>query len=79
MLSRNSGNELHRHGHECRSAYRCVEPSAHSFGDERLTAMLLRPDGVIAWAAGPGDDLDPPALREALDTWCPAELAVRGR
>lgn len=36
-----------------------------SLSDE-LTAVLLRPDGVIAWAAGPGDDLQPAALRQAL-------------
>ncbi|MEU9831576.1 FAD-dependent monooxygenase [Streptosporangium sp. NPDC048047] len=37
--------------------------------DDRLAAVLLRPDGVIAWAAAPGDDLEPAALRQALDTW----------
>ncbi|GIF51347.1 FAD-dependent oxidoreductase [Asanoa ferruginea] len=34
-----------------------------------LAAVLLRPDGVIAWAAAPGEALDPPSLRQALDTW----------
>ncbi|WP_214320992.1 FAD-dependent monooxygenase [Nonomuraea sediminis] len=42
-----------------------------ALGDERLAAVLLRPDGVIAWAAGPGEDLHPPALWQALDTWFP--------
>jgi 2-polyprenyl-6-methoxyphenol hydroxylase-like FAD-dependent oxidoreductase len=41
-------------------------------GDERLAAVLLRPDGVIAWAAAPGEDLQPAALRQALQTWFPA-------
>ena len=37
---------------------------AHDLGDERLAAVLLRPDGVIAWA---GDDA---GLRRAVDAWC---------
>ena len=36
---------------------------AHGLGDERLTAVLLRPDGVIAWAD------DDAGLRQAVDTW----------
>jgi hypothetical protein len=40
-----------------------------SLSDDRLTAVLLRPDGVIAWAAGPGDDLRPAALEQALARW----------
>jgi 2-polyprenyl-6-methoxyphenol hydroxylase-like FAD-dependent oxidoreductase len=31
--------------------------TAKDLGDDRLAAVLLRPDGVIAWAAAPGDDL----------------------
>jgi 2-polyprenyl-6-methoxyphenol hydroxylase-like FAD-dependent oxidoreductase len=37
--------------------------------DDRFAALLLRPDGVIAWAAAPGDDLRPGELQRALDTW----------
>jgi len=40
-----------------------------TLSDERLAAVLLRPDGVIAWAAAPGDDLQPAALRQAVQTW----------
>jgi 2-polyprenyl-6-methoxyphenol hydroxylase-like FAD-dependent oxidoreductase len=40
-------------------------------GDDDLAAVLLRPDGVIAWAADLGETLDPSNLRQALDTWCP--------
>lgn len=36
---------------------------AHDLGDERLAAVLLRPDGVIAWA---GDDA---TLGRAVDAW----------
>jgi hypothetical protein len=39
-------------------------------GDDDLAAVLLRPDGVIAWAAAPGGALEPD-LRQALDTWFP--------
>jgi 2-polyprenyl-6-methoxyphenol hydroxylase-like FAD-dependent oxidoreductase len=42
-------------------------------------ALLIRPDGYVAWAAGPGDDDSEPALREALAAWCgsadPARMA----
>ena len=41
-----------------------------SLGDG-LAAVLLRPDGVIAWAAAPGGALDTSKLRQALDTWFP--------
>ena len=37
----------------------------------RLAAVLLRPDGVIAWAAAPGGNLQPAGLQQALDTWFP--------
>jgi len=36
---------------------------AHDLGDERLSAVLLRPDGVIAWAD------DDAGLRQAIDAW----------
>jgi 2-polyprenyl-6-methoxyphenol hydroxylase-like FAD-dependent oxidoreductase len=40
-----------------------------SLSDDRLAAVLIRPDGVLAWAAAPGDDLQPASLREALVHW----------
>jgi hypothetical protein len=36
---------------------------AHDLGDARLTALLLRPDGVIAWAD------DDAGLHQAIDAW----------
>jgi hypothetical protein len=45
---------------------------AATLGRDDLTAALLRPDGVLAWAAAPGDDQHPPQLREALDAWFPS-------
>ncbi len=47
---------------------------ATAAGPPRLTdgapvaALLVRPDGYVAWAAGP-DDLDADGLRHALSTW----------
>ncbi|GIF04578.1 FAD-dependent monooxygenase [Actinoplanes siamensis] len=32
-------------------------------------ALLIRPDGHVAWAAADGDPIDRPALRAALTTW----------
>ncbi|WP_433373043.1 FAD-dependent monooxygenase [Actinoplanes sp. CA-142083] len=45
--------------------------TATDLGDDRLSAVLLRPDGVIAWAAGPGEDAPLEELRRALDSWFP--------
>jgi 2-polyprenyl-6-methoxyphenol hydroxylase-like FAD-dependent oxidoreductase len=39
--------------------------------DDRLAAVLLRPDGVVAWAAAPADDLHPATLGQALQAWFP--------
>ncbi|WP_034594520.1 FAD-dependent monooxygenase [Hamadaea tsunoensis] len=39
--------------------------------DERLSSVLVRPDGVIAWAAAPGAVPDHEALRTAVDHWFP--------
>ncbi|WP_443040943.1 FAD-dependent monooxygenase [Streptomyces sp. AHA2] len=36
---------------------------------EAPDALLVRPDGHVAWAAAPGGDPDLPALCTALDTW----------
>jgi hypothetical protein len=47
-------------------------------GDDGLAAVLMCPDGVIAWTAASGWALDPPNLRQALDTWFPrTALAAR--
>jgi 2-polyprenyl-6-methoxyphenol hydroxylase-like FAD-dependent oxidoreductase len=35
-------------------------------------AVLIRPDGYVAWAAGPGDDGSARGLAEALAAWCGA-------
>ena len=43
--------------------------------DDGHAAVLLRPDGMIAWAAAPGDDLQPTALQQALHTWFPQKRA----
>ena len=32
-------------------------------------AILIRPDGYVAWAAGPDAPQEPGALRSALETW----------
>lgn len=62
---------LHPTADEINTTGRAKAVEAEMFGDGRLAAVLLRPDGVIAWAAGPGDDLDPPTLYDALETWWP--------
>jgi hypothetical protein len=66
---------LHPTADKIDTSGRAKSITAHTFGDDRLAAVLLRPDGVIAWAAKPGDDLDPPTLRHALETWCPPRQA----
>jgi len=63
---------LHPDAHQIDTAGAVKAVPASSLGDERLTAALLRPDGVVAWACAPGDALHPPALGQALTTWCPA-------
>ncbi|MFD3400572.1 FAD-dependent monooxygenase [Kribbella sp. NPDC058693] len=40
-----------------------------SIEDDRLSAVLVRPDGVIAWACAPGESPDEAQLRTALTTW----------
>ncbi|PXX55651.1 2-polyprenyl-6-methoxyphenol hydroxylase-like FAD-dependent oxidoreductase [Nocardia tenerifensis] len=42
-------------------------PEIASTGREDLAAALIRPDGVIAWAAAPGDSLEIPTV--ARSTW----------
>ncbi|MEV5963646.1 FAD-dependent monooxygenase [Kribbella sp. NPDC051952] len=37
--------------------------------DDRLSAVLVRPDGVIAWACTPGETPDEDQLQTALTTW----------
>jgi hypothetical protein len=36
--------------------------------------LLIRPDGYVAWASGPGAAKPAEGLDEALRTWCPAPL-----
>ncbi len=38
-----------------------------TINDNRFGALLLRPDGVVAWAAAPGEEA--PHLRSALEAW----------
>jgi hypothetical protein len=40
-----------------------------SIEDDRLSAVLIRPDGVIAWACTPGDTPNAALLQTALTTW----------
>ncbi|WP_405163464.1 FAD-dependent monooxygenase [Nocardia sp. NBC_01499] len=42
-------------------------PEIVSTGREDLAAALIRPDGVVAWAAAPGDSLELPTI--ARSTW----------
>jgi hypothetical protein len=34
-----------------------------------VDALLIRPDGCVAWALPTGQDLDATTLVRALDTW----------
>ncbi|MFJ6392891.1 FAD-dependent monooxygenase [Streptomyces sp. NPDC091972] len=43
--------------------------SALVLGRRDMTAALIRPDGVLAWAAVPSTATDTVALRSALSTW----------
>jgi len=43
--------------------------TAASVGHDRLSAVLIRPDGAIAWANAPGEPCDAALLRTALRTW----------
>lgn len=46
--------------------------TAEAVGAPPADALLIRPDGYVAWAAGPGTaDLDAAGLREALRRWVP--------
>ena len=42
-------------------------PEIVSTGRDDLTAALIRPDGVVAWAAAPGDSYE--MLAVARNTW----------
>lgn len=46
------------------------ELAATSIDRDDLATALIRPDGVIAWAASPTDDVADPAFQQALKTWC---------
>ena len=41
-------------------------------------ALLIRPDGYVAWASGPGDAGPAAGLRDALTAWCGAGQAGAG-
>lgn len=43
---------------------------AGTIGDGDLSAVLLRPDGVVAWAAAADAPADPTGLDRALRAWC---------
>jgi len=43
--------------------------AASTLGRADLAALLVRPDGVLAWAAAPGRPADLEQLRTALTTW----------
>jgi hypothetical protein len=62
---------LHPQAMHIDTGHRVSAVAIDKLSDDRLAALLLRPDGVIAWAAGPGDDLQPTALQQALHTWFP--------
>jgi hypothetical protein len=43
--------------------------AATTLGRADLAALLLRPDGVVAWASAPDRPADLAQLRTALATW----------
>ena len=52
-------------------AARLADPSTPASG------LLIRPDGYVAWAAGPGEPDQTDALKQALRAWFgPPETAV---
>jgi hypothetical protein len=52
-------------------AARLADPSTPAIG------LLIRPDGYVAWAAGPGEPDQTDALKQALRAWFgPPETAV---
>lgn len=56
-------SDLTRHG----GPVQIGPPEIISTGRDDLAAALIRPDGVIAWAAAPGDSHETPAI--ARSTW----------
>ncbi|MCP2329443.1 hypothetical protein HDA40_007950 [Hamadaea flava] len=48
-----------------------------SLGHPERGAVLLRPDGVIAWAAAHGEPGDATALHRAMDTWFRQTVSAR--
>jgi hypothetical protein len=69
-----------RQGHGWRDRLGCVaEPQASlPPGPAPAAALLIRPDGYVAWAASPGAP-DTGGLRHALTTWFGAESAADRR
>ena len=49
---------------------RVAHISAVTQNDHMPRALLIRPDGYIAWAASPDGAIEVSALRSALVTWC---------
>jgi hypothetical protein len=52
-----------------RATTRATIVAAAELDRDDLTGLLLRPDGVVAWAAAPDRPADTAALRTALHTW----------
>jgi 2-polyprenyl-6-methoxyphenol hydroxylase-like FAD-dependent oxidoreductase len=76
LLDRTEDGSIARQGHDWRDRLDCVVvPQASLAPDSApVAALLIRPDGYVAWAASPGAP-DPGGLRRALTTWfgSPAE------
>jgi 2-polyprenyl-6-methoxyphenol hydroxylase-like FAD-dependent oxidoreductase len=60
---------LHPRAHEIETGPRVRAVTVTTFDDDRFAAVLLRPDGVVAWAAAPGDVLTSEEVRPALEAW----------
>lgn len=56
-----------------------VTASAPATPADGLAAVLLRPDGHVAWVAPRGRPLDRPALEASLGRWFGAATADAGR
>ncbi len=52
-----------------------ADPEPSSSGPAPAAALLIRPDGYVAWAAAPGCP-DTDGLRRALTTWFGAPIAA---
>jgi hypothetical protein len=52
-----------------------VDVIAATTAEPPAEAVLIRPDGYVAWAAAPGTPAPADGLREALRTWFGAPMA----